>query len=63
VGERIASGSSGRAAQWLRDQYGSSQWTKRKGAAIVRLSDGTPDYFISVTLSPAVARAVSSMKD
>jgi hypothetical protein len=39
--ERIASGSSIRAAQWLREQYGPGHWIKRKGVAMVRLVDGT----------------------
>jgi hypothetical protein len=39
--ERIAGGSSVRAARWLRDRYGPGDWSKRKGIAVVRLVDGT----------------------
>jgi hypothetical protein len=39
--EHIARGSSVRATRWRRDQYGPGHWIKRKGAANVRLPDGT----------------------
>ena len=39
--EQIARGSSVRATQWLRDQYGPGHSIKRKGAAHVGLPDGT----------------------
>ncbi len=39
--ETIATGSSIRMIEYLRDRYGPGNWRKREGRATVRYSDGT----------------------